>query len=155
MSFKVEGGDEMKKVAKALKQAGDKELSREFSRGMSRAVKPLMQMVKVSAPLFLPDRYAAELSASLRGRTKRRMGKNPRLELVGSARTKQGKKRDLASLNRGRLRHPLYGDRGHWFDQKVRKDWWTHPLISGAPIARREVERSMGEVAKKISRKAS
>lgn len=39
---------------------------------------------------------------------------------------------DLQSLDRGRLRHPLFGNRGHWYDQPVRRGWWTLSLYKAS-----------------------
>lgn len=35
---------------------------------------------------------------------------------------------DLASLDKGRLRHPLYGNRGHWYVQAVKPGFWTDAM---------------------------
>jgi len=86
----------------------------------------------------------------LRIRTKRSTGKNPGLRLVGKAKTPEGKDRDLASLNRGRLRHPLYGNRKHWYDQQVSPGWWDEPLLESAPQAREEIVKALDDVAKRM-----
>lgn len=55
---------------------------------------------------------------------------------------------DVASLNRGRLRHPLHGDRRHWYDQKVAPRWWSDAVIVARakvePALRAAVRRSLG-----------
>lgn len=149
---KITGGAELRRLSRQLRVLGDKELSRELYRGLNRSVKPLTQRVKDYMPRHLPDRYAEELAKTLKVRAYRRMGRDPRIDLIGKAKTKRGKERDLSSLNRGRLRHPLYGNRKHWFDQKVRPDWWTHPMISYAPYARKEIELVMGDVKRKLEK---
>lgn len=47
---------------------------------------------------------------------------------------------DLRSLDQGRLRHPLFGNRGHWYQQKVPKGWWTKSLNRAAD---RKVRKEM------------
>lgn len=149
--FQIRGGAELKALSRQLRKS-DRELSKDLRRGLSRAVKPAVQKVKAQSPTFLPDRYAEELMADLRVTRRFMGGRDVRMVLTGTARGRRGKRRDLASLNRGRLRKPLFGDRRHWYDQRVRTDWWDHPLISWAPEARREMERVLADVKRKLER---
>jgi hypothetical protein len=151
--LRIEGADKFGKLAKALRQSGSKELRTELYRGINRAVKPLTEEVKKETPQFLPRRYAFELSKSLRVKVRRRAGGNPAVYLVANAKTPRGKDRDLASLNRGRLRHPLYGNRGFWYDQKVSPNWWTDPLLEGAEEVRKEIVKSIDDLASRLAKK--
>jgi len=151
--LRIEGADKFGKLAKALKEIGDKELRKELYAGINRAVKPLTQDVKDSTPRFLPRRYAVELAKSLRVRARRRAGRNPAVSLVAKAKTPGGKERDLASLNRGRLRHPLYGNRRYWFDQEVSPNWWDDPLLEGADRVREEIVNVLDDIGRKLEQK--
>lgn len=155
VDFKMEGAGQLADLAKRCKQVGDKEITKELYSGLNRAVKPVKDDIKRAMPDHLPDRYAAELARSLRVQTRRRTGRrNPALYIVGKAKTKRGAERDLASLNRGRLRHPLFGmrGRGHWFDQRVRPDWWDHPILRGERQIQAELMRTMDSVLRKLER---
>jgi len=60
---------------------------------------------------------------------------------------------DLPALDRGKLRHPLFGDREHWYEQKVRKGWWTKSLTKAANTRVRKelvgaVERTLRSLEK-------
>lgn len=138
-----------------LRETADKELRKELYAGINRAVKPLTVTLKGSTRQFLPDRYAAELSRSLRVRTNRRAGRNPRVRLVGSAKTPSGKERNLTALNRGVLRHPLYGDRRYWFDQSdgVRPMFWDKPLTDNADEVRQVLVHVLNDITRQIERK--
>jgi hypothetical protein len=152
--LQIKGAEKFGEVAKALKQAGDKELRKELYSSINRAAKPMTKAVKESMPAYLPRGYALELSKTVKISVRRRAsGKNPAVYLVAKAKTPGGKDRDLASLNRGRLRHPLFGNRRHWFDQKVRPDWWTDPLLQSAPQARKEIVKAIDDVAAKLAKK--
>lgn len=151
--LRIEGADKFGKLAKELKQLGDKELRTELYRGINRAVKPLTESVKVETKNFLPRRYAFELAKSLRVRARRRAGKNPAVYLVGKAKTPGGKDRDLASLNRGRLRHPLYGNRRYWYDQEISPNWWDDPLLAGVDQVREEIVNVLDDIAGKVEKK--
>ena len=154
VELSVQGAKVFGQVARALRQSGDKELRKELYAGINRAVKPLTQAVKGDTNRYLPRAYAVELSKSLKVRARRRAGQNPSIYLIGTAKTHRGKQRDLASLNRGRLRHPLYGDRNYWFDQSVKPDWWDDPLRRNVDEVRVEVARVLDDVGNKIIRKA-
>lgn len=151
--LRVEGADKFGNLAKALRKFGDKELRTELYRGINRAVKPLTDDVKKSTGKYLPRRYAFELAASLKVKARRRAGQNPAVYLVGRAKTKQGKERDLASLNRGRLRHPLYGNRRYWYDQDVSPNWWDDPLLDGIDEVRKEIVKTIDDVAVQLAKK--
>jgi hypothetical protein len=151
--LRIVGADKFGYLAKALKELGDKELRTELYKGINRAVKPLTASVKKETATFLPRRYAFELAKSLRVRARRRAGKNPAIYLVGKAKTPRGKDRDLASLNRGRLRHPLYGNRRYWFDQQVSPNWWDDPLFQGADLVREEIVNVLDDIAKRVEKK--
>jgi hypothetical protein len=145
----VRGAEKLAILARALREVGDKELQRELYRGLNRAVKPLTADVKQSTGQYLPARYARELSRDLKVTSRRRVSAgNPALYLLGGA-----KNRDVRSLNRGRLRHPLYGNRLHWYNQRVTPGWWSQVLAQGAPQVRDELERTLDELARKVARR--
>ena len=153
VDLRIEGAEHFRVLAKALRQLGEKDLRTELYRGINRAVKPLTADVKARTGYFLPTRYALELSKSLRVRARTRAGRNPGVALVGKAKTKRGKERDLRSLNRGRLRHPLYGNRQYWYDQAVSPGWWDDPLIEGSDAVRDEIVTVIDDIGRKLSAK--
>jgi len=153
VDIRIEGADKFARLAKALRQIGDTELRRELYAGMNRAVKPLTESVRGATRRYLPDRYADELSETLRVRPRRRAGRDPGVSLTGSAKTRRGKDRDLRALNRGVLRHPLYGNREHWFNQPVKAGWWDGPLTDGADEVRQELVNVLDDIGKKLDRK--
>jgi hypothetical protein len=145
--IEVTGAEQFASLARALKEAGNKDLRAELYKGINRSVRPLRQAVKAEIPRRLPRRYGAVLARDLSVRTRRRPMRDPAIYLLGTA-----KNRDVRSLNRGRLRHPLFGNREHWFDQRVSSRWWEDPLSREAPAVRQELVRVMDEVAQKIAR---
>lgn len=144
----VRGAEKLAILSRALREVGDKDLQRELYAGLNRAVKPLTAEVKLSTGRYLPARYAVELSRDLKVRSRRRTGgRNPALYLLGTA-----KNRDIRSLNRGRLRHPLYGNRRRWYNQPITPGWWSRELAQGAPQVRDELEQTLNDLAEKIVR---
>ena len=153
VDLQIEGADKFAKLAKAARQVGDKELRKELYAGINRSVKPLTAAVKESTPHFLPRRYAIELAKSLKVKTRRRAGRDPAIYLYATAKTKKKVERDLSSLNRGRLRHPLFGDRRHWFNQPVTPKWWDDPLSQNADVVREELVGVLDDIAVRLAKK--
>jgi len=133
--IRVTGANRLAAVAARVKQTGDKDLRRELFRGIQRATKPARAEVKANATRVLPTSGGlAQVVARSRVSTKTRM----RGQQVGVRITGQSDM-DIASINRGRLRHPLFGDRGHWYSQQVRPGFFTEPLERMAPQVRAEL----------------
>lgn len=60
--------------------------------------------------------------------------------------------RDLNRMNDGRLRHPLFGRRGHWYPQAVTPGWWDKAMAKGEEGVRRELTKAIDEVARSLGR---
>lgn len=151
MDVKVTGAEEFGILARRLKEAGAKDLRKELYAGINRSVKPLRADVKQAAGEQLPGRYADIIATTMKiSARKRAAGQNPAIYLVGKAKTSRGSDRDLGSLNRGRLRHPLFGNRKRWYDQRIRPGFWSGTLTADAPKVRQELVEAIQKVARKI-----
>jgi hypothetical protein len=150
VDVKVQGAEEFGTLARHLKQAGDKELRKELYAAINRKAKPLADGVRASLGQYMPNRYAAELAPSLRIATSKLAGRNPAVRLKAQAKTRRGKPRELARLDQGVLRHPLHGNRRHWYNQPVRAGFYTGELEQGAPKVRQELVEAIQAVARKI-----
>lgn len=76
-----------------------------------------------------------------------------RLRFVGTER--RGKKIDLSSLDRGRLRHPTFGRRTgpkDWHDQAVPAGWFTKPLQAQAQNVGKELQTAVDALVDQINR---
>jgi len=149
MDLTITGAEQFAALARKLREAGRTDLRKELYKGINRAVKPLTADVMKAPPKYLPSGYAAELGLKVKVR-KRGGGANPGVRLVGSAFTPGGSPRELAVLNRGRLRHMLFGDAGFWFDQAVKPRFWDEPLEKDAPKVRKELLRALRDVARRL-----
>ena len=151
IDIRIEGAEQLAALAKRLKQVGDKELRRELMRGIQRSTKPLRPAVQASARSRLPQRggLAAEVGAA-RVRTRTRTAG----EHVG-VRVEVSSPRgdiDMRAIDRGRLRHPVFGHRDRWVTQRIDAGVISDPLEDQAPQVRREVLAAMESVAEKITR---
>lgn len=148
MDIKVTGAEEFGILARRLKEAGDKELRKELYAGINRSVKLLREDVKDAAEQQIPGRYGDILRSELKvSARKRAAGRNPAIYLLGKAGN-----RDVSSLNRGRLRHPLFGNRRRWYNQQIRPGFWSQTLVNDAPRVRAELIEAIRRVAAKIER---
>lgn len=146
MSVEIRGAEQLRVLAKALKGAGQKDLQRELSKGITDAVKPVREAVKQSAVQNLPQH----------GGLNRKVARSQ----FRTVRRSQGVKLTarnayaLEQLNRGRWRHPVYGNRSVWVSQFDVQSvgWWTKPTERVGPQARQEVLRAMDRVVRKIDR---
>lgn len=146
VSVSVHGANELGRLQRDLKAAGRKDLRRELSRGIQKAAKPLRAVPAVAALASLPkDGGLAERVAGSKFSVRTRAGRNPGVRVVGAGDL------DLRSLNRGRLRHPLFGHRHYWYTQLVPPHWFDDALEKAAdgPV-RQEILNAIGRVAGKL-----
>ncbi len=129
LDVKVVAGPEFEKTrVELLKQA--KAFQRRVSSATRRAVDRTYRPAVVSmAPSLMPDRYAGLLERDLKVSTSVRFsGSAPGVSVSVSAPTGGPQGRDVSSLERGRLSHPLFGDRSHWYRQSVTRGFASKPI---------------------------
>jgi hypothetical protein len=139
MPIEIQGADQLLKLSKALKAAGDKELQKELSKAISRATKPLKDELRQSAMDTLPKKggLAREIAAS---KIVTRRGQKG-VRIVGK------NVYSLYHLDKGVIRH----GKGHKV-QATRPGWWTIPTELAAPHVRAEIVTAMDEITKQIDR---
>lgn len=152
-STRVSAGRDLTSVRRSLRMLGDQGLSRQMSRGLQRAARPVKPAVQAEAVRALPSGYGPLMSKSVRVRTqsKERRGSASVTIRVYS----DGKKehRDVVRINKGVLRHPIPAGRRHpWVDQRVRRGFVDRPVDRLAPDVRREMNAVVDWVADQIVR---
>lgn len=142
---------QLKRVSAALKKHGDKELSKELTRGITAAVKPLKKDVKTSARTVLPKRggLAKRVGRGTLQHKTRKTGRSAGVRIIAKPNTVNDPRR----IDRGRIKHPVFG-RGPWVLQDVKKGYFTKPLTDGRQVVRKELVKVMKDIAKKIERAA-
>ncbi len=146
--IEIRGVEKLAALSKALKEAGDKGLQRELATAINRAMKPVREAAKRSALDTLPAggglnrRVAGSRFRTVRRASSRAVG--VRLTAANAYR--------LGELDKGRVRHPVFGDRDTWVTQQVAPGWWTNPTEAAAADVRKAIEGAMDEVARKLSR---
>jgi len=151
--YVVTGADQFGDLARRLKQAGDKELRSELYKGINRAVKPMKADIKEHVGYYMPARYAAVLRGSLSLTISKRANKTtPGVTLKAKSRGARSL-RKVGSLDAGKLEHPLYGNRKHWFTTTIKPGFFTHESEQRAPEVREAIVSAMNDVAEKVAKK--
>jgi hypothetical protein len=153
MELEIRGANQLAQVSKALKAQGEagKGARKELYKAIQRGTKQLKKDVQANALAELPHRggLAATVASSKLATKTRGGGQGVGVKIVAT-----GKKvSDLKSMDKGKLRHPVYG-RGAWVMQSVPPGWFTKPLEEGADVVRKELLRAMDDVIRAIERAA-
>lgn len=142
--FRVTGAEDLQALARGLRQAGDKDLRKELMRGLRSGVKPLIADTREHARQTLPKRGGLnERVARSKFKVKIRTGANPSVRITATGLD--------ARLDRtGRDRHPVFGNREVWVQQKVTPGWFSVPMKHGARRVRKDLLDVMDSVARKL-----
>jgi len=152
--FKISGTEEFLRVARALNAQGSagRGLWKELNDGLKRAAKPMEDEVRKHLGKYLPGRYAPLMRSSLVVRVSRSTrGNAAGLKLIGTAKG-ASRKRHVRVIDQGTLRHPVFGNREVWVDQRVKPGFWSTPLENSREKPAREISRAIQNTASKIER---
>lgn len=154
MAAEIRGVDQFAALSKRLKEVADKDLGREFSRGISAATRPVIRGLRQAALDTLPSRGGlAERVSKTKIRAQRRnSSRSAGVRIVA---------RDpyyIDRLDQGRLRHPVFADADkerkswRWVNQRVKPGWWTRPAELAAESTRVRLEHAMKAIQAKLDR---
>lgn len=146
----VTGGADLRRVQDRLRAVGDQGLGKQMAAGFRRATAPLKPAVRAEALTAMPSGYGPTLSRSMQFRQTGRGGGTSAEVVVRVYGKGRKNRRMVPALNRGQLRHPLYGRRGHWFDQRVRAGFVDRPADRLLPDAVRQMDAVVSYVAEQI-----
>lgn len=132
-----------KAFAAKLKGA-EKSVARSLRKRLRDAGKPLAQGVVEDGPEGLPS--SGGLADWLRQSKGSVSMTQSRLEI----KLARGGRHDLGAINRGQLRHPLYGNRRVWVVQSVASGTYDKAFEKHAEQALPEVERVLDDIMREI-----
>jgi hypothetical protein len=146
----IRGAEKLEAAARSLKAAGRGDLRKELLRGLRESAKPTIKELRVSALRDLPKKGGlAALVAKSRFSVRNRLsGKTVGMRIEGQNNNARG----LEAIDKGTVRHPVYGNRKAWAVQSVHPGWFTKPAEEAMPTIRREVQRVLDDVAAKVER---
>lgn len=127
----IRGRAELREVITKLEITAPAELEKNLLKGTREAVASAVvkKDVQAAALAKLPKRggYAPLLAGAARVESRTTGGKTVKATIKVSAMGKR-ENRDVSALNRGTLRHPLFGHRRHWYVQRVPRGLVDEPI---------------------------
>jgi hypothetical protein len=150
LDVRISGAEQLRKVAAQIQATGDKGLGREMGRALNKAIEPIKTAIAESAAETMPSGYRGVLTASLKHRrTQRTAARTASLKLTTFAPGKR-ERRDVVRLNKGQLRHPVFGRRRKpWTTTAIRPGFYDRGTKGAMP----EVEKRLGEVLDDFARR--
>jgi hypothetical protein len=145
---------ELEFTARQLRQAGELGLRRELQAAITSATRDIPAEIRAGLMPRLPDPYAAVFDADLQITVSKRYGsKDPGVTVRATSRGT--KRRALYAVDRGKLRHPVFGNRLRWVLQEVVPGWFSDPVRAARDRARGEIQSAMDRVAAEALKKGS
>lgn len=136
VSLRTQGADDLDKIAARLREAGDRKLKNNVAASIRKAAKPMGSDILREAAEDMPQRggFAARLAGRKFGVRSSLTGRSASVWLA----FKPGGK-GLAAIDKGDLRHPVYGHRKTWVSQRVPAGRLSAALQKQAPKMQRAV----------------
>lgn len=152
VSATLRGGAELRYVAGKLRKAAARDLTRELRAGQRKAFAPLQKEIKAEAAATLPKRggYAGVMSRAVKVSVRTGFGKNALTARVYARGRVES--RDVVAVNAGILRHPRFGDRRHWYAQRVRPGFVDRPADRLADRVLNDSAEALERVLQQIAR---
>lgn len=144
-----DGARQLRLLARDLDRAGAA-LRKDLPKGLRRASVPMIRAIRAEARQSLPSGLGEYVASSTISTVVRTGADNTAVQIRGRRRQDRatGKQVDLPAINRGRVRHPVYG-RSPWVLQRVQAGFWDRAVAA----SRAAVDREMQAVADDLHRR--
>lgn len=111
LEVSIKGAVTFHQVAARMRAEGHKDLSRQMATAISKAVEPVKVAIAAEADKVMPSEggYRELIANSLKHRQSRRMGGQRAQIIVATYADGTKERRDVVALNKGNLRHPVFG----------------------------------------------
>ena len=146
--IRVDGADDFRRMGQLMKGTT---LEKPFRKALRQAANPIIkaQRKRVRALTGAPTEWRK--SASRRTRLKTQFQVKKRLGIRILTSPEKGKGPYARYMNRGQWRHPLWGNRDHWYPQQVHKGWFDEPADKGKVAATRKMILAMEKVVEDLN----
>jgi len=150
MDVRVTGAEQLERVYKAVREAGDNEIRKDMLRGLRNTTKPLIAAVRIAARDDLPSAggLAADVAAGKYAARTRTSGQSAGVRITGV-----WAGHDVEALDRGVLRKPVFGNRSVWVLQSVTPGFFSRTLADKAPTVQADLLAVMEDVVQRIARR--
>jgi hypothetical protein len=144
----AKGGRDFQRVQRKMEEAATRGIKSEIRKIVTEETKPVRKAIKQSALDSLPQSGGLNRWAAItpQGKTDFR----PKYAGIKIRAEKRG--HDLKSLNKGRLRHPLFGNRGHWYQQDIAPGFFDRPIQADAADLKNRIKGAIDALFEKYSR---
>jgi hypothetical protein len=143
IDMKLEGAEKLRAVARELKRIGDTDLRKALTKAIRDATKPTKAAIKASALANLPKRGGlAVLIANSRITNKIKTGARTAGVTITAVNA-----HEIKSMDRGILRHPVFGDRHVWKTQTIAPGWFSKPIEENGPEVQKQVGKAVDDIA--------
>lgn len=126
-------------------------LKRNVVHAAEKGLSGLKPRIVEVAPAYLPDRYAPQFSGDVRIQKFVHLAVVPSVRIRVYAHGVRGS-RDVRSVNAGKIRHPLFGNRNFWFETRARRGVVTTTFRRMRPDIVKEINDELGDVAQRVAR---
>lgn len=150
IDVEIRGGEDVAALVRRIKAHADaKAIRSELTKSLNRSTKPIRAAMKADIAPALPSRGG--LAALVQAKASLTTSVRSRLTAGVSIRARH-RAYDLRRLNAGMVRHPVFGDRETWVTQTagITPGFLDKAFESGAADARREIQRAMDDIARKV-----
>jgi len=141
-------GDYAKAAARLKSEALGKKRRSEIRKAITNSTRPVRQKIRDAAVEKLPhrgglNRWAATLPTAI-------STFSANSSSVKIRQTKRG--HDLKSLDEGKVRHPVYGNRKKWVEQSIAAGYFTDTVEAEAPKIRAEVTAAIEKYIESVGK---
>lgn len=166
-SVQILGTGQLLELSRRLKAAGGPRLKANFARRIRRAAEPLQSDLQAtirglsinsqgrrSGSRGGPSPTTRPLRATIAGaiRISVRTGGSPGARVwVDKDMLPRDLRNMAATINTGRIRHPVFGNRRRWAQQNAAPLWWDKTVRSHMPRMSAEVARVVDDVRNQLS----
>lgn len=150
LEVSIEGAATLHRVAARMRAQGNKDLSKGMSAALSRAIEPVRVSINAEADAAMPSGYKDLLTGSLRHRTSRRTSNNQARVILTTYADGKAERREIRSLEAGKLRHPLFGRKKRWYVTSIRPGFHERGTENAAEESRDAMIGVVREYAAKL-----
>lgn len=150
IQLEVRATDLPKKAADLRAQA--KRLERRVVTAAGRVVKSTLEpAIKAHTPEYLPSGYAPAFAGDVQVRTSVRFVHNPGVTANISAPTGGPRGREIAAIEAGRLKHPLFGNKSYWYVTRVKRGLSRDSLKSTRPAIVEGIDSELEKIVRELA----
>lgn len=149
--FNIAGVTELGVVARQARLAGGKILP-DMRRGFSTLTKPAKAHVVTAIEAKMPKSggYAATLVRAVRVRVATDVGFTTAGVTLKTYADGKRQRRDVPSLNRGRLRKKVFGNPNRWVNQSVPAGFWDDAMDATSDDAQQRVREVLDKTIERL-----